>query len=193
MILAQITGEQLEKLGEQFAPLPPQVEPANPVVTGSFSFLIGSLARVVFELGTYAFLIALLVSGAIYLFSFGSEEAVKRGHRALYWSFIGFAIFISSNAILQFYLGRLKNIPASLTVSTLIAEVFNTTFLVASVGFLAIFLTSGLRYFFTGGNEESASNARRAMIYAFVGLMVTAMAFAIGRVITTSVGIVKQF
>lgn len=188
MQIAQIDASKLNELGKLFAPLSPQDFTnkigANNLVSDNLAILaIGIVRYFILEFGVYAFMVSILVSGAIYIFSFGKEETVTRAKNALLYSFIGFAIFISANAGLNFYIKRLEQFAAladnpNSTLGTLVGDLFNAILVVAGIGFMVVFFYSGLRYFFSGGNEEPTANARRGMLYAFIGMIVASTAYA---------------
>lgn len=188
-----LTAQQLKDLQNLVTPVSPGgfSDPNTPVSDYFRDLGIGFVRYIMLEFGVYAFMVAILISGVIYIFSFGKEESITKAKNSLIFSFIGFIVFVSANAILNYYTKTLGIIVGSISTkfsfSTITGQVFNTALVTAGVGFLIVLVYSGLRYFFVVGSEEAESSAKRGITYAFIGLIVAASAYAISQIIIKNV------
>lgn len=181
-----LTVQQIIDLQAQFKPIAPGgfSNSISDLLNDKAAALAVGVVSLILQFGAYLFMVAVLVAGTLYLFSFGKEESITRAKNALLYSFLGFTVFVSANAGLNFYIRQLENIAATdLSLSAITGKLFNSILIIAGLGFFVVYAYSGLRYFFTGGNEEAAASTRRGMTYAFIGIIVTTAAYAISTII----------
>ena len=84
------------------------------------------------------------------------------------------------------------NNPASgfpTTASGIVALVFNIVIAASGAIFLIIMLIGGVSYLTAAGNEEGLTNAKKMMINAIVGLLITLSSYAIGIWVLQAVGL----
>lgn len=85
-----------------------------------------------------------------------------------------------------------KNNPAPnfpVSADELVALVFKIVFAAAGVIFLTMMLIGGISYLTAGGAEEGITNAKKMMINAIIGLIITLSSYAIGMWIWQVVGL----
>lgn len=79
------------------------------------------------------------------------------------------------------------NLPTQFqSIQNALGTVFNLVFAIAGVIFIILLVVGGVMYLTAAGNEENTTKARRLMIDAIVGLIITLSAFAIGKYVLTS-------
>lgn len=177
-------ASKLQNLTDKFQPIAPGIGGK----AGDLQYILLTLVKIVLDLGVYLFLIVLVISGLMYIYAFGNEDSVGKARKSLIYAFLGFLVFVSVNAGLNFYIQKLSGVVAAgLSISGLVAKIFNLVLIVGGVGFFIVLVYSGIRYFFTGGDEEAAAASRRAIVQAVIGLIIMLAAFAIGEFIIKKV------
>lgn len=71
------------------------------------------------------------------------------------------------------------------TVGQLINNVVGILFFVVGVASVIVLIVAGIMFVVSGGNEKTTKQARDAILYAVIGLIVSAAAFAITSYINT--------
>ena len=79
-------------------------------------------------------------------------------------------------------------LPAGPTVQQIIAGIVNVLIWVAGIASVIVIIVSGIMYITSGGNEKSVTNAKNALLYAIIGLVISIAAFAIVNFVLKSIG-----
>lgn len=79
---------------------------------------------------------------------------------------------------------RLQTIPNAL------ATIYNTIIIAGVVIFMFMLIFGGIQYLTVSGNEEATAKARRLMIDAVIGLIVTLSAYAISTFVLRQFGLI---
>lgn len=66
------------------------------------------------------------------------------------------------------------------SVAGIIATIFNVVFSLAGAIFVILLLVGGVQYLTSAGNEEATAKAKRLLIDAVIGLIITLAAYAVG-------------
>lgn len=149
-----------------------------------------ALAKRLLEVSMYIFILVLVISGMIWLFSLGNTNQVQTAKKSLLYSFIGFLIIVAGYGLLQFVVQQVAFIESGLPdIATLFGNIIKFALLAAGVGFLFILLFAGTRYMFSLGGEEEAAAAKKQMVDAIIGLVLTVAAYSIGRAVIYLVGL----
>lgn len=72
-------------------------------------------------------------------------------------------------------------------ISVTIRTVINLMLFIVGIGAVVMIIYSGIRYVFSAGNSTQVTNAKNAMIYAIVGLVIAILAYAIINFVIDSV------
>lgn len=70
-----------------------------------------------------------------------------------------------------------------------IKNIFNIVIIAAGILFVALFLTGGVQYLTSAGNEDNTKKARQLMLDAVIGLVIVVTSWAIGTYILQLLGI----
>lgn len=169
--------DNIIKLNEKFSDFFNKTDPSSLTLTD----IIANFSALVLLAGSYLFLLALVAAGAMYIYAFGSEEAVGKARKALIYSFLGFIVFVSANAGLNYYMRLLGKVAGAVpSLAAVVGRVFNAVLVVGGLGFFIVLVYSGIRYFFTSGNEEQTAETRKAIVFALIGLIIMIAAWAMG-------------
>lgn len=82
--------------------------------------------------------------------------------------------------------------PGFQNIPSVIATIFNFVIIVAGTIFIILFLIGGVQYLTSAGNEEGTTKAKRLLVDAIVGLILTLAAWAIGIFILRQVGLLRS-
>ena len=74
------------------------------------------------------------------------------------------------------------------TLPELISNVVGILFFVVGVASVIVLIVAGIMFVVSAGNEKQTKQARDAILYAVIGLIVSAAAFAITSFINTQLG-----
>jgi cytochrome bd-type quinol oxidase subunit 2 len=81
-----------------------------------------------------------------------------------------------------------SSISSGPTVAQLINNVVGILFFVVGVASVIVLIVAGIMFVVSAGNEKQTKQARDAILYAVVGIIVSVAAFAITSFINTSLG-----
>ena len=73
-------------------------------------------------------------------------------------------------------------------LSLAITNILNALLVLAAIAALVMIIVGGVRYIFSGGDEEQAKSAKNTILYALVGLVVIALAAVAVNFILAAVG-----
>jgi hypothetical protein len=79
-------------------------------------------------------------------------------------------------------------LPPGPTVEQIIGGIVNVLIWVAGIASVIVIIVSGIMYITSGGNEKSVTNAKNALLYAIIGLVISIAAFAIVNFVLKSLG-----
>ncbi len=102
-------------------------------------------------------------------------------------SFNGLILSLLPSAVLAQNLPNV-NIPAPANQNTrfssfsqLIGWIIQVALIAGGIAFLFMLIFGGIQYLSAAGNEENAKKANRTMLYAVIGLIIIAVAYAVAR------------
>lgn len=75
------------------------------------------------------------------------------------------------------------------SVPLIISTIFNFIIVVAGTIFIILILVGGMQYLTSAGNEEGTGKAKKLMVDAIIGLILTLAAWAIGTFILRQLGL----
>lgn len=187
------TSDNLKNIINLLKPIPP----GSGASLDSAQAVGIAFARWLLEISMYIFILALVVSGMIWLFSLGNTNQVQTAKKSLLYSFIGFLVIVAGYGLLMFVVTELAfiDVPSGAQIPTaaeLVGRIIKFILVTAGVGFLFILLFAGTRYMFSLGGEEEAAAARKQMLDAIIGLVLTVAAYSIGRAVIYLVGLATQ-
>ncbi len=153
---------------------------ANPIgteeITSFFQSVIERFQGIIAVLA----ILFLVISGVIYLTSGGSQKKIILAKAALVASLFGFTLALAAPTFLkqikEIILADGTTMPTTLDEALTLSEIVERTlsFLLSIFGILAIigFVISSVVYFSSFGDSQKAQQAKNALIYSIVGIIV---------------------
>jgi len=132
------------------------------------------------DLAIYAFMIAIVIGGAQYLFSPGGDEGLAKAKKTFINAIIGVFIVFFGRVILTELSDRIGIVADNFSVANAAGAVFEVVMWIAGAGFLIVLLFGGVRYLTAGGNDEAVTKARKQILSAVIGVALVAFAYALG-------------
>lgn len=167
----------------------------NPLTVDNLIALLQVIITGLIRLSIPIAVILIIWAGVLYMTATGKPEQLKTATRALIWVILGFGILLIASgivSIIQDFLGVTPPDPGVDTMgpSTLeellkvLTDISGWLFTFAIIAGVAIIITAGLVYIFSGGNTERAGRALRILLYAIIGVAIAALAWAIINIIS---------
>lgn len=154
--------------------------------------LLVSFLQTFINLAYYLFLVAILITGFMYLISGADEDKVKAAKKNFIFCVSGFAMVALAYSILAFVVSQTEGIvdapdapdAPAVNIETrfndITATVFGFVTALAGAAFLLMLLSGGFKYMTSAGIEETADNAKKQMVNAAIGLALVAFSYTIG-------------
>lgn len=182
----------LDQLYQYLTPINPDPNQGSP----NPQVLAIGLIKFLLEMSMYLFILTLVASGMIWLFSLGNEAQVQTAKKSFLYSFIGFLVIVAGYGLLNFVVQNLGFLDVTSgqytpTAGELTGKIIKLAVSASAVGFMLILLFAGSRYMFSIGGEEEAAAARRQILHAIIGLVLVVGAYSIGRAAIYLVGFAK--
>ncbi len=163
----------------------------NPLTADNLIALLYTIINGLIRLSIPIAVILIIWAAVLYMTATGKPEQLKTATRALIWVILGFGILLIASgivAIIQDFLGvsgPMVSGQAPMGPSTLEAllevlrDISGWLFSFAIIAGIAIIITAGLVYMFSGGSPERASRALRILLYAIIGVAIAVLAWSI--------------
>jgi hypothetical protein len=144
--------------------------------------------------------IFIIVSGYQYVLAAGNPEKLEKAKLGLTWAIVGFILAISAYAIVyllqQVLLSKqsvldfkdLSTIGGPKTSGTVIEKMVDLLLKFAGTASILFLILGGYRYITSQGNQDLAEKAKKTVLYAVIGLIVSIAAYLIFLVAAQSTG-----
>jgi len=143
--------------------------------------IITNITQILLSLIGYLAVGFVLYGSFILLTSSGRSEAVAKGRQTIVRALIGMVIGIGGSAIVGtiyktiFPSGYVTNPDAN----TVLGNIFDLVLQLAAVTTIIIIVVSGFKIVTGGDNPEKIQSARKAIIYALIGLILVVSSYSI--------------
>jgi hypothetical protein len=153
--------------------------------------IAGNIFNDILVVATYLILGYIIYGGYLYIFANGETNKIAIAKKALNQAFIGLAITMSSNIIVNSiriaFLGNannnltnVQNVDVTSMVSNLIGWVIG----VGGITAAAFVVGGGILYMTSSGDSAKVQTAKNTIKYALIGLVIVAFAQAISMLMT---------
>lgn len=146
----------------------------------SLSHVLWMVVQGLMDIAIYAFMVAIVVGGAQYLFSLGGDEGLAKAKKTFINAIIGVCIVFFGRVILTEISNRIGVVADNFSVAAAAGAVFEVVMWIAGAGFLIVLLFGGVRYLTAGGNDEAVTKARKQILSAVIGITLVAFAYGLG-------------
>jgi hypothetical protein len=156
--------------------------------TSTYTTFPALLAGIASQLGTLIAslgAVMIIVAGIFYLTSAGSPERVGVAKKTLMYAIIGIVVGLTANAITS----TVTTIAGGTDVKTIINSIASQLgTLIVSLATVMIVVAGGL-YLTSAGSPERMGVAKKAIVYAIVGIILGILAPSIVTIITNMLGV----
>jgi len=153
---------------------------SNPIGTDEITSFFQSIIERFQGIIAILAILFLVISGVTYLTSGGSQKRITLAKAAFVASLLGFTLALAAPSFLkqikEILLADGTTMPTTLDDALTLSEIVERTlsFLLSIFGILAIisFVTSSVVYFSSFGDSQKAQQAKTALVYSIVGIVV---------------------
>ena len=149
----------------------PTIEPTITDIIGFVMIIAGLVA-----------LLMVVLQGIRLALSQGKPDKTAQARSGLIYAVVGLVVSFASWSLVEFVLGRLvveqssPTDPGGSGVSGLLGSVVGIMIFAAGIISLIMVFIGGYKYIFSGGSSDGSASGRQTIIYAMVGLVISAMA-----------------
>jgi uncharacterized membrane protein YidH (DUF202 family) len=132
--------------------------------------------------------VSIVINAYGYITSGGNPERIEKAKSGLLWSILGFILIVSSFGIVQLLQQVLKSRQtvnsfrppdASTSAQNTVSQVIEMLLIFAAAIAMIYLILGGYRYITAQGDRDTSEKAKKTVLYAVIGLVVTMGAVAI--------------
>lgn len=132
--------------------------------------------------------VSIVINAYGYITSGGNPERIEKAKSGLLWSILGFVLIVSSFGVVQLLQEVLKSKQtvngfrppdASTSAQNTISQIIEMLLIFAASIALIYLIIGGYRYITAQGDRDTSEKAKKTVVYAVIGLVVTMGAVAI--------------
>ncbi|MDP3997021.1 MAG: hypothetical protein Q8P73_00770 [bacterium] len=139
--------------------------------------MIFTIIKVFLALIAVIDLAAIIYGGVQYMISGGDEQQAAKGKRTVLYAVAGLIIVGLAFAIVVFTAGAIRG--ETMALPDMILTIINVFLVLVSLAALIAIIYGGVQYITSEGDEQKSATAKRTILYAVLGLLVTGFAAAI--------------
>lgn len=143
--------------------------------------IITNITQILLSLIGYLAVGFVLYGSFILLTSSGRSEAVAKGRQTIVRALIGVVIGIGGSAIVGTIYKTVfpESYNTNVTANTVLGNIFDLVLQLAAVTTIIIIVVSGFKIVTGGDNPEKIQSARKAILYALIGLILVVSSYSI--------------
>lgn len=144
-------------------------------------------------------LIAIIYGGAVYLTAGGDEKAITRAKNILIYAVIGIVVIALSVTLVNFVFGAVKLqlpdfaaldfLPGGNDLAGTVQKIINAFLVLIGVLALIYLIVAGIKYITSQGDDKRAGEARSAILYAIIGLVIIGLSWVIVNFVFRAAGL----
>lgn len=146
------------------------------IVTNIIEILLGLIGYLAFGFVLYG--------SFLFITSSGNSDAVSRARQTIFRAIIGLVIGLGGGAIVK-TLSNTLNLGGELTPDNALKNIINLVIQIAITTTVIVIIISGFRMITGGDNPDAIQKARRSIVYALIGLILSFGSFAIVNYVLT--------
>ena len=124
--------------------------------------------------------IVMVIQGIRYTLSFGEPEKTAKAKNGIIYSLVGVLIATTAWSLLNFTLEKVirdtSAVEETVTITNLIGDIAGFIIFIGAIISVIVIFIAAIKLNVSGGNPKEAKKARDMIIYALVGLILTASA-----------------
>ena len=141
-------------------------------------------AAVLLEVSSGLAVVFVVVGGAHLVLNFGNESTSDKGRKAVIYALIGFAIALSSQAIISFIVARTQTISISEPHLDLMRITVDAMLFVFNVAFALVMIYYGYKLLIARGQQSELDTVKKGIMYTVMGAIIINLSYALVRAVS---------
>ncbi|MAE68695.1 MAG: hypothetical protein QF793_02555 [Candidatus Peribacteraceae bacterium] len=138
-------------------------------------------AAALVEIASGLSVLFVVIGGALMIMNFGNESQADKGKKAIMFALIGWAIALSSQAIISFAVVRAGTIDPSAPHLSVMRVAVGSMLFVFNVVFALMMLFYGFKLVFARGQQSELDSVKKAAMWTVVGALAVNLSYALVR------------
>lgn len=138
-------------------------------------------AAALLEIASGLSVLFVVIGGALLVMNFGNESQSDKGRKAIFFALIGWAIALSSQAIISFAVARAGTIDFNVPHLSIMRVAVNSMLYIFNVVFALMMLFYGFKMVFARGQQSELDSVKKAFTWTVVGAIAINVSFALVR------------
>ncbi len=143
--------------------------------------VITVVASVLLEIASGLSVLFVVIGGAQLLLNFGNDSMAEKGRKNVIYSLIGFAIALSSQAIISFAVVRAGLVDADAPHLSIMRITLKSMLFVMNVVFALVMLFFGFKLVIARGQQSEMDTTKKGIGYAVAGAILINLSYALVR------------
>lgn len=152
---------------------------------GNFGYSLVSyisvIAAVLVEIASGLAVVFVVIGGAVLILNFGNDAQAEKGKKSIMYALIGFAIALSSQAIISFVVVRATGVSANAPHLSIMRIVVGSMLQVFNVIFALVMLFFGFKLVIGRGQQSELDAAKKGLFWAVGGAFAVNLSYALVR------------
>jgi hypothetical protein len=141
-------------------------------------------AATLLEVASGLAVLFVVIGGALLVMNFGNESQSAKGRKCIIYALIGWAIALSSQAIISFAVARAGQIATDVPHLSLMRVAVGSMLFVFNVVFALLMLFYGYKLVIARGQQSELDSVKKGIMWTVIGAMVINLSFALVRATT---------
>lgn len=144
-------------------------------------FFITVAAALLLEVASGLSVLFVVIGGAHMVLNFGDESQATKGRKAIIYSLIGFALALSSQAIVSFTVARAGLVTADAPHLGIMRVTLQSILIILNVSFAFLLMFFGYKLVIARGQQSELDSAKQGVVWAIIGALAVNLAYALVR------------
>ena len=159
--------------------------------------IAGNIAADIAVIATYLIIGYVIYGGYLYTFSGGDPNKIATGKKAILHAFIGLAITMSANVIMNSIrialvgnsgnIGNCVSDSGCVTPDDLVLNLVNWVVAIAGIVSAIFLVYGGIQYVTSSGDPNKVKRAKDTILYSLIGLAIVALAITITAFVSNAI------
>lgn len=138
-------------------------------------------AALLLEIASGLAVVFVVIGGAQMVLNFGDESAATKGRKGVIYALGGFAIALSSQAIVSFVVARATYIDATAPHLSLMRITVQSMLIVFNTVFALMMLFFGFKLVLARGQQSEFDSSRQGIFWSIIGALLVNLSYALVR------------
>lgn len=138
-------------------------------------------ATALLEIASGLAVLFVVIGGVLLVMNFGNQSQTAKGKKAIFFALIGWAIALSSQAIISFAVARAGTIDPNVPHLSIMRIAVGSMLTVFNVVFALMMLFYAFKLVFARGQQSEIDSVKTALTWTVIGALVINLSFALVR------------